>query len=278
MRDSSPLFSVIIPTCGDVLLLRRCLERLTLDLQGVSESEFEVIVSNDGDEVLVEELRREFLGVTFVQGPRRGPAANRNRAAQAAHGKWLVFADDDCVPDERWLWAYKVAINTHPSYRVLEGRIYTESRDIRLDEFAPTNEVGGFLWSCNFAIENKLFIELGGFEEQFLYPAMEDVELRYRLKLRSEDFLFIRAAAVFHPLRMRRGREELRRREEATLTYLKLHPEERISLNSWHYIKCALRGLLRTTLPAIISGRTEGLKFILLEHVSNVRLAWILLR
>jgi succinoglycan biosynthesis protein ExoM len=41
-----------------------------------------------------------------LREPRRNIAYARNRAVEAARGRWLAFVDDDEVVDERWLAAY----------------------------------------------------------------------------------------------------------------------------------------------------------------------------
>ena len=66
---------------------------------------------------------------------------------------------------------------------------------------APVNETGGFLWSCNVAIRREFFFELGGFDERFPFPHLEDVDLRLRLEDRHEPYPFVTDAVVDHPPR-----------------------------------------------------------------------------
>ena len=40
--------------------------------------------------------------VTVLRGPATGPAAARNAGWQASGAEWVVFLDDDVVPDEDW--------------------------------------------------------------------------------------------------------------------------------------------------------------------------------
>jgi glycosyltransferase involved in cell wall biosynthesis len=88
--------SVIIPTCDRTESLARCLEQL----RGGAE----VIVSDDGQTTATRELiSARFPNVKWYQGPRRGPAANRNHGVRHAVGEWLAFVDEDCIPDETWL-------------------------------------------------------------------------------------------------------------------------------------------------------------------------------
>jgi glycosyltransferase involved in cell wall biosynthesis len=58
----------------------------------------QVIVSDDGDEGrTVQHLVEEFAGAQYVEGPKRGLAANRNACIDAATTPWIAFIDDDVL-------------------------------------------------------------------------------------------------------------------------------------------------------------------------------------
>jgi glycosyltransferase involved in cell wall biosynthesis len=155
-------FSVIVPTRHRNDLLAKCLDHLVPSAQTLPSEQYEVIVTDDGDLSTAEQLVRHYYRVTkWVKGPCKGPAANRNNGAKHARGKWLVFCDDDCIPDKQWLEAYAEAIRKNPSYSVFEGRIYTNRPRRSLAEAAPVSETGGYLWSANFACRKDVFESLG---------------------------------------------------------------------------------------------------------------------
>ena len=83
--DTTPLFSVIIPTHDRPKRLSACLEALAnLDF---SPERFEVVVSDDGSPVSPSAVVGEFadrLRVTLVHGPKAGAGAARNRGAARA--------------------------------------------------------------------------------------------------------------------------------------------------------------------------------------------------
>jgi GT2 family glycosyltransferase len=184
---------------------------------GVSEG-VEVIVSDDdGSEETQSFLQREFPNVIYIRGPRRGPAANRNSAAAAAKGEWLVFTDDDCLPLVGWLRAYREAIA--PGCEVYEGKTTCQAGLKSALQRAPANMTGGYLWSCNMMISAKLFRETGGFDVNFPYAAMEDVDLRERLRDRGDRIVFTPDAVVDHPPRPIRSVAELLREHESFYFY-----------------------------------------------------------
>jgi GT2 family glycosyltransferase len=194
--------SVIIPTFKRHETLGICLKHLTPKIQNLSPDLFEVIVTDDapGNESR-DFLSRDYPWALHNRGPQKGPASNRNSGAKSARGEWLIFLDDDCLPQPSFLSAYIEAINRNPDYFVFEGRTLAERPRIRLDEEAPINDRGGYLWSCNFLIKRKLFLEMGGFCELYPYACMEDVDFREQLRERDIKFLFVPNASVIHPWR-----------------------------------------------------------------------------
>jgi glycosyltransferase involved in cell wall biosynthesis len=197
---SELLMSVIIPTCDRPAQLAACLERLSPGQDAVAGVECEVIVSDDG---LTDETReligKRFPWVTWRRGPRRGPAANRNAGAGMARGDWLVFTDDDCLPEAGWLASYAAAIQATPSAAALEGAILPTEPIDRLSARCPVNLSGGRFWSANIAVRRALFLRIGGFSPLFPYPASEDQDLYYRLQ-GVTAIPFVAAARVKHPV------------------------------------------------------------------------------
>lgn len=274
--NSSPLFSVIMPTYHRNDLLEKCLDCLAPAVQTLP-AQYEVIVSDDGSKTTAEEMIREhYPWVKWVAGPHRGPAANRNNGAKYAQGEWLAFIDDDCLPDSQWLEAYAEAIVAEPFCLVFEGRTYVDRPRQTLAEISPVNESGGCLWSCNFAIQRQLFESLAGFDERFPYAAMEDVDLKLRLTRIEYNFSFVKAASVCHPWRTRGGWKKLKQHQESTFIYLSLHPEEAIQINYMYYIRSCLLILVKVTIPGIFKFKFKGIKEALLEHIASLQMAFLL--
>ena len=195
---ASPLFSVIIPTYHRNDLLAKCLNCLAPGIQTLPVDRYEVIVTDDGSESTAEGMIRErYPWAKWVVGSRRGPAANRNSGTKFARSEWLAFTDDDCLPSSSWLSAFAGAIAA--GIHVYEGRTTCEAGIDSPLKHAPIDLTGGYLWSCNMMIRASLFRDLGGFDEAFPYPHMEDVDLRERIKLAGYSFVFVEAAVVDHP-------------------------------------------------------------------------------
>ena len=197
------LFSVIIPTANRNELLAKCLDCLKQSIQLFNEDEVEVIVTDDGKNNEAKEfIAKNYIWVKWIEGPKKGPAANRNNGAKHATGEWLVFLDDDCEPDEQLLKAYQKAILINKNIFVFEGRTKTTRVFFNSLESAPVNENGGLLWSCNFCVAKHFFNFLKGFDEVFKYPHLEDNDFKLRVDSVKQKIKFVSEALVLHPPRL----------------------------------------------------------------------------
>jgi glycosyltransferase involved in cell wall biosynthesis len=86
--------SVCICTMNRPQLLERALNSIPLE----SEHILEVLVSDDGQDDRSRRVVERFGAATWIAGPRRGAAANRNNVALHAAGSHVWFLDDDAMP------------------------------------------------------------------------------------------------------------------------------------------------------------------------------------
>jgi GT2 family glycosyltransferase len=219
-------------------------------------------------------VQSKYPGVRWLAGLRKGPAANRNHGARHARGEWLVFVDDDCIPEPGWLAGYAAAMAANPGVSVFEGRTFADRPRRTMAETAPVNESGGYLWSCNFAVARTLFHAMGGFDERFPYAAMEDVDFYRRLTLRGESIVFVPDAAVCHPWRPVNGWTGFKRHQESTMIYLSIHPVEIKRLSPEYYLRGAFRSAFKRALPGLVQFRGAGLGSEMLQFLSCVQMAW----
>lgn len=223
----------------------------------------EIIVSDDAGHTNGA-LVREFPAVRFISGPRRGPAANRNAGARAAAGEWLLFCDDDCLPEPNLLEVYFQRTRTS-GCDVIEGAILADRPRRHPFEESPINDVGGNLWSCNFAIRRRVFWTVGGFDERFPAPAGEDAELCYRLKKAGILIHYAPDAVVIHPWRKRTAAgflHQQRRCLESELIAISIHPELRRVSTCYAVAKDVVRYYLRTFIPQL---RQMGIAVVLTQ-------------
>jgi GT2 family glycosyltransferase len=221
ISKTPPSVAIVIPTCGRPEALKVCLRQIVPYVN--QHSECSIVVSDDGEvHETKAQLAAEFNVVQIIQGPRRGPAANRNWGAAHSKGELLIFLDDDCRPNPNLVAKYQCAAGENPKCGVFEGRTTAEGKEESFGDTAPSNETGGKLWSCNFAVRRELFASIGGFDERFPFPAMEDTDFHFRVSSKSA-ILFVPEARIYHALQRKVGRKVLRHHSLSHLLYLHLH-------------------------------------------------------
>lgn len=199
--------SVVIPAYNAAATLAACLEgcqRQTLPAT-------EIIIVDDGSNDDTAAVVQRMEGVTYIHQPNAGPAAARNRGAEAATGDLIVFTDADCIPASDWLEKLVAALRDDAvavggSYDIanpdaLLARII--HAEIRLRHARLSDEVD-FLGSFNVAYRRDAYLAVGGFDTTFRAASGEDNDLAYRLQDAAGILLFTPQACVahLHPTRL----------------------------------------------------------------------------
>lgn len=254
--SSTPDIGVIIPTCDRLDQIKACLDCLKPQVDALPCA---VIVSDDGRTSKTKDsLAVEYPWVTWVAGPRKGPAANRNMGASRARGKWLIFIDDDCLPDPDFLEVYASYFRENPSLQSAEGVIYPDRPQRSLGEGCPQNLDGERFWSCNLAFLRETFESLGGFDADYPYPACEDMDLYLRVRKQGVSVAFVEAARVCHPWRKLTVWRRFWQQRRSTLIYLDKHPEERELFTGRIAFKVVVGRIIKDTIPQGIAFRGRG--------------------
>jgi GT2 family glycosyltransferase len=253
-------FSIVIPTCNRHELLFQALEPIASYISAKCQQRVgfrvEVVVADDArDSNLEPLLALRFPGCVYVEGPHRGPAACRNKGAASASGEWLVFLDDDCIPEPGWLEAYAAQCGTAD---VLEGRTSPCGVRDRADMECPANETGGYLWSCNMAIRADVFRQMGGFDESFPFAAFEDMDLHFRLLDANKVVKFVPEARVLHPWRIAKGADFLRARAKSGERLRAKHPTRVPPWGLFKRAEMTLRFLVKRWMPEAIRFKGKG--------------------
>ncbi len=204
--------SIVTPTHGRKALLQDMLA--SLRQQTLGPERFEVVVVIDGDTDSTAEM---LSCVTFpyklrhqTQG-QSGPAAARNRGAQLAEGRVLLFLDDDLIvrPEclEEHLRFHRLGSDAvvigrllaargdkKPGWSVWEERVLEKHYAKMAVGRRPA--AGRRLYSGNFSVSRARFLRVRGFDESLMRG--EDVELGFRLEQSGARFYFAPSAAVVH--------------------------------------------------------------------------------
>ncbi|MFM6602810.1 MAG: hypothetical protein ACKPH9_23310, partial [Dolichospermum sp.] len=70
--------------------------------------------------------------------------------------------------------------------------------------------------------------------------------------------------------------KKLKQHQQSTLIYLSIHPEQLSNINSKFYLKIALYGIIKSTIPEILRLNLFAIHEAFLEHFSYLQMAVIL--
>ena len=221
---AGPRLSVVVPMFNAPENLERCLAGL-----GSSTVEHELIVVDDcsTDERAIE-MARSSGGRYHRLEQNSGPAVARNAGVRLASGDVVVFIDSDCVVHPRTLEQIRDVLAREPSVGALFGSyddapaspgIVTEYRNL-LHHFVHhtgPREATTFWAGCG-AVRRDAYLGVGGFDESYRRPSIEDIELGMRL----------RAAGV----------------------HIALHPEIQVKhLKRWHFWEMVSVDVTKRAIP-----------------------------
>ena len=179
--------SVIIPVYNAAAHLQLCLGHL----RNSTVAPLECLVVDDGSTDETATVARE-AGARVINVPsRRGPAFARNLGASEARGDILFFLDADvCVrPDAiaRLLANFRqdpdldAVVGSYDDSPAPTGLLsqYRNLMHSHVHQRAPRNTAT--FWSGCGAIRRLVFLAHEGFDASYSRPAIEDIELGYRL-------------------------------------------------------------------------------------------------
>jgi GT2 family glycosyltransferase len=206
----TPRASVIVPSCNRPDALARCLEFLAR--QTFPWDRFEVIVVDDGSSQAIgvpPTLSPGGTRVTLVRQANTGPAGARNRGLAAARGEFVVFIDDDCDADARWLEVMLETLESHAGAAVggtvvnaLERNPFSEASQILVsyvcEYYNRDSARTRFFTTNNLAFPREALAAAGGFAEEYVRAAAEDRELCNRWHAQGRPMITAPDAIVRH--------------------------------------------------------------------------------
>jgi GT2 family glycosyltransferase len=205
--------SIVIPTFNRRDAVLETLRRLLV--QDFPTEGWEALVIDDGSTDGTEAAVRELASGTPIQYLRQanaGPAAARNRGAQDASGRYLIFIDNDILVERDFIRSHVAALESNPGCWVL-GRV-THPEQLRKTPFGryrnalweafheaqpvdEARETAG-ISAANLALPKSDFFRFGGFDADFTIASSEDWELGFRARLGGVRVLYYPEISVVH--------------------------------------------------------------------------------
>jgi len=195
--------SIIVPTHNSQNTINHLLLSI-INSQFNNFPQIELIVVDDGStdktiSVLNQALNQiKFKYKIYRMTKNAGPAKARNLGVEKAHGKYVLFLDSDVrlkpnslqrafnisrqakIKAFTGIWHYQqMTQNFFPQFKALRDWSYWF---IEREKYARY-----YLFSTRIAgIEKKLFNKIGGFDQSYPEPTVEDIELTYRIEKQAK--------------------------------------------------------------------------------------------
>ncbi len=203
-HNSGLKVSVIIPVYNGGKNFRRCLSAIT----EAEPPPFEIIVVADGCTDASKQTAEEF-NTTVINTPSPGgPGRARNLGAKAAEGDILFFIDADVEIKPDTLEQVVTAFSKEPDLSAVFGsyddnpgspNFLSQYKNL-LHHYVhqSSRENASTFWGACGAIQKDLFWKTGGFDEAYVKPSTEDIELGYRMKKAGYKIRLIKSLQVKH--------------------------------------------------------------------------------
>ena len=212
-----PRVSLIIPVFNQVAHTLNCLRTLAEHPPLLA---CEILVIDDGSSDQTAEWMAQIKGVHFHRRSKNGGfIATCNEGATHARGEFLVFLNNDTVPQPGWLDALIGTFSTHPEAGLVGAQLLYP--DGRLQEAGGVVFNDGNAWSygrfespqdpryaslrdadyCSgaaLAIRSELFHAIGGFDTRYAPAYYEDTDLAFAVRAAGKRVIYQPASRVLH--------------------------------------------------------------------------------
>lgn len=196
--------AIVIPVYNGGAKFRACVDSVR---QAVPPPD-ELIVVGDGDTDGSSQYA-EAAGISVHRFPAAGgPARARNLGASKSRSDILFFVDADVTVPGHIIGLVKELLAGAPRVAAVMGSYDDEPGELNflsqyrnlLHHFVHQNgcEEASTFWGACGAIRRTVFFEVGGFNERYTKPSIEDIELGYRLKQAGHSIRLCKSLLVKH--------------------------------------------------------------------------------
>ncbi|MFD0740001.1 glycosyltransferase [Lysobacter koreensis] len=216
-RSDAPLASIVIPVYNQFAHTLACLRALAAH---PARAALEIIVVDDGSSDDTQACLQHVAGLRYHRRVENGGfIAACNDGATLARGEYLVFLNNDTVPQPGWLDALLATFADHPGTGLVGAQLlYPDGR---------LQEAGGLVFAdgggCNYGkfespldpryafvreadycsgaaicIPRALFAHLGGFDRRYAPAYYEDTDLAFAVRAAGYRVLYQPRSQVVH--------------------------------------------------------------------------------
>lgn len=215
-RPNAVDLSVVVTCTEDAESLPRALGHL--EVQTYPAGRFEILIVDESPQGEIHKTVKRFADGTPVRTRclrghhQNGPSSEieaLNRTVQEARGHWLLFLDQDLLAGPHLVESHIREQEAHGGAVAVLGRI---EHHPQVDQGVTTkwcladqngeretgNEIPFYDWRLsNLSLPRQLILDNGGFDEDFPFIELDDVELAWRLSSAGAEGFFSREACAY---------------------------------------------------------------------------------
>jgi glycosyltransferase involved in cell wall biosynthesis len=201
-----PKISVVVPVYNSEETLSACLNAL----ENISYPNYEIIVVDDASTDRSATIATRYNCRLLQNTRNRGVAYSRNRGAQAATGKVVAFIDSDVVVtptgltyaceqiNENGAGAVAGLFSEQPPFHNLCSRY--KNLWVRFTHLDDQNQPV-VLFGSGCLIDRELLLQIGGFDENYRKPNIEDTEIGSRIYGKGKNIVLLPEFPLQHQKR-----------------------------------------------------------------------------
>jgi GT2 family glycosyltransferase/glycosyltransferase involved in cell wall biosynthesis len=215
--SATPVASLVIPVYDQFAHTLACLRALA---EYPPATAFEVIVVDDGSRDETADALPQIQGLRYHRRAQNGGfIAACNDGAALARGDYLIFLNNDTIPQPGWLEALLGTFDAeprtglvgaqllYPDGRLQEagGVVFADGSGWNYGRFeSPDDPRFAYLRDCDYAsgaaiaIPRALFASLGGFDTRYAPAYYEDTDLAFAVRAAGHRVVYQPAARVVH--------------------------------------------------------------------------------
>ncbi len=240
---SKPAASIVIPVFNRLDYTLDCLRAIC----EFTQPNYEVIVINNASKDGTHEALASIENLNLINNEQNvGFGIACNQGARMARGEYVVFLNNDTVPQLGWLSALIACAERQAKPGCIGSRLIyphtfeIQSAGVRFGKYLlPEDEFQNYphdhplvssdravkaLCGASLLVPRSLFNGLGGFDERFL-NGLEDVDLCLQMHVGGYSNILCASSNVLHYKSATEGRYELDKdRENTVLFHQKWHP------------------------------------------------------
>jgi len=212
-----PEVSIIIPVYNQLAYTAACLESIA---SIPTRAGYEVLVVDDASSDGTKAWLGRCRGIRVLRNRRnKGFIGSCNRGARQAHGRYLVFLNNDTRVTDGWLDALVGTFRAHPDAGIVGARLvfadgtlqeaggmvfrdatgwnFGRGDDPDRPEYRFVSEADYVSGAC-LAVRRSRFDALGGFDAHYKPAYYEDTDLCFKVRQAGMAVLYQPAATVIH--------------------------------------------------------------------------------